>query len=309
MHIARDPTLIADLFDIVTGPAGSYGCEIWSTRFLGDWHVGGDCKPQRYQASVYKHALGVKRSTSNLLTFFEVGKYPMQLQWLSRTMNYWNKLISDKACSELLMCTIAANVHQGITANLPCWSKELLAALVFVAPDHDWKSDMLALKPIAQPKAVLDLARGAFSRSIRAFDQDPTDPNCTTRQRSSYCRWMYRAPAGQLTAPTYLKHNVPVHKKQAVARCRLGGAPIRANTHSSPYTDRICTRCHVGIDNESHMLFDCSHSGLSEARGSHPTLFEGAADVSQFMEAAYNPTLTDSFIHCISAMIGCLESD
>jgi hypothetical protein len=164
----------------------------------------------------------------------------MQLQWLS--MIYWNKLVSDKACSELLICTIAANVHQGITANLPCWSKELLAALVFVAPDHDWKSDILALKQIAQPKAVLDLARGAFSRSIQAFDQDPTDPNCTTRQRSSYCRWMYRAPVGQLTAPAYLKHNVPVHKKQAVARCRLGGAPIRANTHSSPYRYRICIR-------------------------------------------------------------------
>jgi hypothetical protein len=58
LRVPKDPTLLADMFDSVTGAAGSYGCEIWSTPFLADWHLR-DCTLQRYQAAVYKQALKV----------------------------------------------------------------------------------------------------------------------------------------------------------------------------------------------------------------------------------------------------------
>jgi hypothetical protein len=54
------------------------------------------------QAAVYKQALKLPRSTSNLLVFLEMGRYPMQIQWLQRTLSYWNKLVANKANSELL---------------------------------------------------------------------------------------------------------------------------------------------------------------------------------------------------------------
>ncbi len=35
--------------------------------------------------------------------FMEMGRYPMrQIQWLQRTLSYWNKLVANKANSELL---------------------------------------------------------------------------------------------------------------------------------------------------------------------------------------------------------------
>ncbi len=51
---------------------------------------------------MYKQALKLPRSTSNLLMFLEMGRYPMQIQWLQRTLSYWNKLVANKAESELL---------------------------------------------------------------------------------------------------------------------------------------------------------------------------------------------------------------
>ncbi len=92
---------MADLFDSITAGAGSYGCEIWSTPFLAGWHLR-DCTLQRYQAAVYKQALKVPRSTSNMLVFMEMGRYPMQIQWLQRTLSYWNKLVANKANRELI---------------------------------------------------------------------------------------------------------------------------------------------------------------------------------------------------------------
>ncbi len=56
----------AELFDVIVAASGSYGCEIWSTPFLGEWHLW-DCPQQRQQAATHKHLLGVKRSTGNLL--------------------------------------------------------------------------------------------------------------------------------------------------------------------------------------------------------------------------------------------------
>ncbi len=78
---------------------------------LAGWHLR-DCTLQRYQAAVYKQALKLPRSTSNLLVFLEMGRYPMQIQWLQSTLSYWNKLVANKANSELLDFVLAAEVHQ-----------------------------------------------------------------------------------------------------------------------------------------------------------------------------------------------------
>ena len=134
---------MADLFDTITAAAGSYGCEVWSTPFLTGWHLR-DCTLQRFQATVYKQALKLPRSTSNLLVFLEMGRYPMQIQWLQRTLSYWNKLVANKAESELLDFVLAAEVWQGLHEDHDhdCWAKELLAGLMFVDPSKDWKTHM-----------------------------------------------------------------------------------------------------------------------------------------------------------------------
>jgi hypothetical protein len=129
--------LMAYPFDTITAAAGSYGCEVWSTPFLAGWHLR-DCTLQRFQATVYKQALKLPRSTSNLLVFMEMGRYPMHIQWLQRTLSYWNKLFANKAESELLDFILAAEVWQGLHQDHDhdCWAKELLAGLMFVDPSN-----------------------------------------------------------------------------------------------------------------------------------------------------------------------------
>jgi hypothetical protein len=50
----------------------------------------------------------------NMLVFLEMGRYPMQIQWLQRALGYWNKLVANKAESELLDFVLAAEVWQGL---------------------------------------------------------------------------------------------------------------------------------------------------------------------------------------------------
>jgi hypothetical protein len=57
------------------------------------------------------------------------------------------------------------------------------------------------------------------------------------------------------------------------------------------YTQRKCRRCGTGIDNEQHLLFECSHVALVANRSKHMALFDGVRDVREWMTAAYKPEL------------------
>ncbi len=303
LNAPRDPALIADLFDAITAASGSYGCEIWSTPFLHDWHLR-DCIPQRYQCSVYKHALGVRRSTGSLLVLLEMGRYPLQISWLQRTINYWNKLVIDKANSKILGTCLADNVLHGVQEGLTCWSKELLDGLRFVAPERDWKTHMSQLLPIESAKGIALLAKRKFvSDAMIKFDGDPTEPECPYRQHNSYTHWMYVTPAdGMLRPPSYVGYSMPLQRKQAIARCRLGTAQVRVHTdHGTPYQQRICQRCTSGaVDSIQHLLCECEHAGLQALRqAQHQDLQPSLVSVKELMRLAYD----DSKTECLSSYL------
>jgi hypothetical protein len=167
---------------------------------------------------------------------------------------------------------------------------------------------MLELKPIESPKAVAQLAKTKFSEDILAFDLDPTNPACPNRQHHTYGALMHPGGSNELTAPACIKHETRLCKKQAVARLRLSGLPIQANlNHSTPYEERICIRCGGGVDNEHHFLLDCTHAGLAAIRAQHPELCF-TAGVKEFMAAAYDQELTESFVECVYSMAQIIES-
>ncbi len=303
----RDPALIAELFDTITAASGSYGCEIWGTPFLHEWHLR-DCTLQRYQCSVYKHALGVRRNTSNLLVLLEMGKYPLQINWLQRTVNYWNKLVHDKANSVLLAACLAENVWCGLHEDHACWSKELFEGLRFVAPDHDWKAHMAQLLPIESAKNIALLAKKKFVGDVMLkFEDDPTRSDCPSRQHNSYTHWMFVAPAdGCLRPPAYVGYTMPLQQKQAVARCRLGAVHVRAHTeHSIPYEQRICQRCTSGaVDSVHHLLCECDHADLQTLRLTQQhDLQQALASVKQLMTMAYDGSKVESLASYLHAVI------
>ena len=155
----------------------------------------------------------------------------MQIQWLQRTLSYWNKLVANKANSQLLDFVLAAEVHQGLREDHVCWAKELLEGLMFVDPSKDWLTHMQQLRPIENPRGVAELAKQKFADSYREFDSDPTDPECPHRQRSTYCHLMHRADdSGLLVPPAYISADMPLAQKKAIAAVRLAAAPIECNT-------------------------------------------------------------------------------
>jgi exonuclease III len=304
LQATGDPQLIADLFETITAASGSYGCEVWCTPYLASWEAVAQCPLQRYQASVYKHSLGVKHGgTPNLPVFFEIGRYPMQIQWLSRTVGYWNKLVACKDRCTLLHDVFCANLHHGlgpeqVADRVECWSSELCRALEFVDSSRDWKGHMLSQYSIDR-KHILQCARQSFSQILQQYSQDPGAADCPKRVHCMYAQWMLlQGEHNELPQPAYIAADMRADQKQAVAQLRLGAAPLRANLERGRpnYCERTCTRCnnHSAVDNERHALLECS--ALEDVRQCYAELLDGRNTLQELMATAYDPESVVQFV-------------
>jgi hypothetical protein len=214
------------MFQVITAASGSYGCEVWATPFLHDWTVN-TCRLQRYQASVYKRILGIPSSTSNLIAFFEMGRYPLQIDWLIRAVKYWNKRVTARDDNSLLSQLFMDNVHYGLAHEPPvkCWARELCDGLMLVNPDHDWEGCMRNFEHIAASQ-VAGYASHAFCTTIQCYNSDPTTDECMARQRCTYAQWMYlwgmQQPQANLHVPAYLTMTMMAYPTaSARAQCAL----------------------------------------------------------------------------------------
>ena len=69
-----------DLFDKLTEPILSYGCEVWATHdadILEKIHI-----------RFCKHVLGVRLQTQNNFVYGELGRYPLTIKRLVKMMKY-----------------------------------------------------------------------------------------------------------------------------------------------------------------------------------------------------------------------------
>ncbi len=73
----------------------------------------------------------------------ECGKYPLQIDWLTRTVKYWKKLVTMQANSTLLTEALCDNLHLRLVLDAACWSKELLLGLMLIDSSQDWHAQML----------------------------------------------------------------------------------------------------------------------------------------------------------------------
>jgi hypothetical protein len=115
--------------------------------------------------------------------------------------------------------------------------------------------------------------------------------------------------SGLLVPPAYISADMPLAQKKAIAAVRLAAAPIECNTkHGVTYTNRKCQRCGTGVDNEHHLLFECSHVALVASRSKHMTLFDGVSGVREWMVAAYKPELAATLGSCMQDMMHGLKT-
>jgi hypothetical protein len=215
-------------------------------------------------------------------------------------------------CQELLRSystlsqVFYSNVHFGLKEGVACWTKQLLEALkVFIIPEGvdgvSWKNHMSSF-------LVGSRFQGCAACSTPGIlPEHHTDSLLyllhplrlcapSNRQRCKYAQWMLFGglQANHVDLPraaraAYLDADLPLVKKHAAARARLGSAPIRAvleHQQTSTYPELICRRCNRGVDDEAHWLLKCR--ALLHIRRKYTTLLRSRRSVDKLMSAMYD---------------------
>ena len=144
------------------------------------------------------------------------------------------------------------------------------------------------------------------------YNQNPSEPQCDHRAHCCYNQWMQAGPTccDQLQPPAYLSLRCPAWLKSSVAKFRLNNAPIRCNIdHQINYQDRICTRCTSNqVDNEHHVLFECSSVAHIRAQPHARDLLAGCNNVHELMQAAYHAERASKLVNYISSIMDHLDN-
>ena len=76
------------LFDSIVTPIFLYGSEVLGFENIRN--------VEKIQIRFYKLLLGLNGSVSNVVTFGELGKFPLRVLCKERILKYWLRLISNK---------------------------------------------------------------------------------------------------------------------------------------------------------------------------------------------------------------------
>jgi hypothetical protein len=133
----------------------------------------------------------------------------MQIQWLARTVRYWNKLakLSEQGSSlwvDAFVANVAVDLGYGHTKN---WAAELHSALQLVCPDPCWTAHMLQCKTI-EVEPIVAAAQQAFCNLLHTCTDAQDAYDCSKRHFCKHANHMILGGRGaehdQLPSPAYI---------------------------------------------------------------------------------------------------------
>lgn len=226
------------LFDTYVTSILCYASEVW-----------GSCKGidiEKVHLEFCKRILCVKKSTCNVMIYFELGRFPIVHTRHYNLIKYWFKLLNTKNCvlktayDELMYMPKRNTVFNWVT-----FVKDKLFSLglgeVWLNQNTVNSSDAL---PIIKQR-IFDNARQELFEIL---------------ENSTKC-FLYRHLVDNLTLQQYLCKYIPKRNRIALTRLRLSAHALYIETgryRNIVRNERICRICNSeDIEDEYHFLFIC----------------------------------------------------
>ncbi|XP_041378849.1 uncharacterized protein LOC121391214 [Gigantopelta aegis] len=185
------------LFDTYVASVLFYGCEIWGFQKAD--------LIEKIHLDFCKNFLKVKGCTSNIMIYFELGRYPLVHERTYRMMKYWFKLIKTDNC---IMSTMYSEMKSSCKTF-----QELGLGYIWDNQDHLVESTMYYLSLIKQ----------------RIFDQ--ALQNLYHQLNTSVkCGNLYRYLVEDLKTQQYLVKPIPDIYKTCITKLRLSSHILAIET-------------------------------------------------------------------------------
>ena len=231
---------LLSLFDTYIASIVNYGSEVWG------FHKAPDIETLHlhFLKRIYK----VKKSTTNYMVYFELGRVPLYIQRYCRMIKYWCKLLKTDNCI-LQNCYNemyeSSHVKPNDKLNWSCKIRDLLCNYGF---NYVWLTQNVINEDVFISEFKQRVTDRFICEATSFFEESP---------KSHFYRYMYDNHGLHF----YLSKPVNYRYKQFISKCRLHAHNLNIETGSYFNVDRNERKCNMcdsnSIEDEYHFILEC----------------------------------------------------
>ena len=227
------------MFDTYVASILNYSCEIWGN------HKGTEV--EKVHLNFLKNILGVKRTTSNCLVYFECGRLPLRIVRIIRIFKFWFRLLfSDNCILKNCYVWLAEHVDDNIS-RCTNWAKFIKNELCELGLSDLWYNQENLTYKIHFPM----IKQRIIDNCVQSFYTDMAN--------STKCL-LYKNIVDNFTLQFYLCKPIPITFKKQLSRIRLSSHQllVEAGRHYNiSRNERICPLCRKDLEDEYHFVLVC----------------------------------------------------
>jgi len=236
------PSLALKMFDVQISPVMEYASEVWfqnkKLNVLEKIHLG-----------FLKNTLKTKMSTSTIVLYSELGRFPLAIKIKCRLLNYWKRVLGFDTSHPVKQAYDAlCNMHNRGQTN---WCTTLKAILQETNKMHLWNEQNITERQFQQIKE--SLYKDFMTMTIEQINDSDSNPKLRTYKLFKH-QFQFES---FLSTPTNLNYALSLTK----FRISSHNLAIETGRYTKPKTqiqDRLCIHCnHKEIETEQHFLLAC----------------------------------------------------
>ena len=232
-------TLIS-LFDTYVLSILNYSCEIWGN------HKGAEL--EKIHLNFLKNILGVKKTTSNCLTYFECGRLPLRIIRIIRVFKFWFRLLCTDSCILKHSYQWFVDHVNETNARYTNWANFIKIQLCELGLSELWyNQENLTFKihfPLIKQRIIDNCVQSFYSEMTNS-------PKC----------FLYKNIVDNFTLQFYLCKPIPVTLKRMLSKIRLSSHQLLIESgrhYNIPRNERMCPLCRMELEDEYHFILKCS---------------------------------------------------
>ena len=282
------PALIAKLFDTTVVSTLGYGIELWGPGYLlRDAVLTQKDGAEVLHREFLRRVLGVRHTTPNLVTYAEFGRFPLRYFWQKQVYSFWRRVsgLATTGAREILAVALKDNMQlaaqqrqEGMAVDQQAWAGKVAALLATL----DINVDLTAV-PVALDMPPI-IVQSAGQATHLAKLQVDTGTKTTTYKRDIR-GWENNSgiTTASYTLQPYLQTTMPIKRRWELARFRTSSHHLWVETARHQIVHpareaRACRLCNSGhVEDEYHMVFNCSFPALDEIRTQYSSLFDNVS--------------------------------
>ena len=287
----HDPAILSTLFDSVIVPSACYGAEVWAPEAIGLAKENLIYQPlEELHWLFMRMTLWASKGTPHKVMMRELGRVPLIVACLERSLNFWNKIVK-RGPGDLMY--VAARESIGLE-HTTSWSHKMSAMVErMTGVAHALWDDVYILKAVDVPGLIGQAKARMQENDQQVYDSVAREAEvghnegsivhaCPDSVREGFKWFKYRAwcdpqsngDAAQpiATLPLMFLQNVSDVRVMAKFRCGMHWLATEKNRHEGGRSTRLCPCCDWRVREDEVHVFLCPLYHSSRCR--YPTVFE-----------------------------------